>query len=95
LGSKVKTTCICPYYIDTGMFKGVQTKFPLLMPIMSEKYATRRIVNAILQEEAVCVLPWFGNLTILMRALLPTSVFDAVASFTGANNSMDHYIGRI
>ena len=23
LKSNVKTTCICPYYIDTGMFSGV------------------------------------------------------------------------
>ncbi len=23
LNSKVKTTCICPYYINTGMFQGV------------------------------------------------------------------------
>lgn len=22
-GSQVKTTCICPYYINTGMFDGV------------------------------------------------------------------------
>lgn len=25
-GSKVKTTCICPYYINTGMFEGAKSK---------------------------------------------------------------------
>jgi all-trans-retinol dehydrogenase (NAD+) len=36
LKSKVKTTCICPYYIDTGMFHGVQSKYPFLLPILNE-----------------------------------------------------------
>lgn len=44
----IKTTCICPYYINTGMFDGVKSKFPLLLPILSEDYATTRIVNGIL-----------------------------------------------
>lgn len=34
--SKVKTTCICPYFINTGMFDGASSKFPLLLPILSE-----------------------------------------------------------
>ncbi len=46
--SKVKTTCICPFYINTGMFDGVKSKFPILLPILEESYAARRIVNAVL-----------------------------------------------
>ena len=30
--SGVRTTVVCPYYIDTGMFKGVKTRFPFLLP---------------------------------------------------------------
>lgn len=36
LKSKVRTTCICPYFINTGMFDGASSKFPLLLPILSE-----------------------------------------------------------
>lgn len=36
LKSNVKTTCICPYFINTGMFDGVKSKFPLLFPILTE-----------------------------------------------------------
>lgn len=46
--SNVKTTCICPYFINTGMFDGAKSRFPLLFPILSENYASQRIVNAIL-----------------------------------------------
>lgn len=55
LKKNVKTTCICPYFINTGMFDGAKSKFPLLLPILSESiniiyqlgYASKRIVNAI------------------------------------------------
>lgn len=33
---RIKTTCICPYFINTGMFDGASSKFPLLLPILSE-----------------------------------------------------------
>ena len=51
LKSRVRTTCICPYYIDTGMFKGVKTRFSIFLPIMKEDYVVNRILNAILQNE--------------------------------------------
>ena len=92
--SKVRTTCICPFYINTGMFEGVKTKYPLILPIMSEEWASTRIVNAILQDEEVCLLPWACNLTFLGRALLPTDLFDKLAFFLGANSSMDEFKGR-
>mmetsp|Transcript_53528 Transcript_53528/g.81215 ORF Transcript_53528/g.81215 Transcript_53528/m.81215 type:complete len:96 (-) Transcript_53528:154-441(-) len=46
--SKVKTTCINPYYINTGMFDGVKSKFPIILPILGESYTSQRIINAIL-----------------------------------------------
>ena len=45
--SKVKTTCICPYFINTGMFEGASSKFPMLLPILEEKYACWRIMVGI------------------------------------------------
>ncbi len=40
----VKTTCICPYYINTGMFDGVVSN-PLL-PILDQNYVVKRILQA-------------------------------------------------
>jgi all-trans-retinol dehydrogenase (NAD+) len=33
----IRTTVVCPFFINTGMFAGVQTRFPLLIP----RYFTR------------------------------------------------------
>jgi len=41
----VKTTCICPYFINTGMFNGAKSAFP--MYILSPEEVVTRIMNAI------------------------------------------------
>jgi all-trans-retinol dehydrogenase (NAD+) len=47
LGTNVKTTVVCPYYIDTGMFTGVQTKFSWLLPILQPSYVVSLIISSV------------------------------------------------
>lgn len=68
--SYVKTTCICPYFIDTGMFEGAKGAFP--MYILSPEETVTRIINAIRQEESVVAIPYRGNVIFLVK-MLPTS----------------------
>jgi all-trans-retinol dehydrogenase (NAD+) len=93
LGSAVRTTVVCPFFIDTGMFAGVQTRFPLLLPILKSEYAARKIVAAVLKNRHRLLMPPFVYLVYVLR-LLPTAVLDAVAGFFGINRSMDHFTGR-
>lgn len=91
--SAVLTTVVCPFFIDTGMFRGVQTRFPLFLPILKGEYAARRIVLAVLKNRRRLILPPFVYLVYWLR-LLPTAVLDAAADFFGINHSMDHFQGR-
>lgn len=43
--SYIKTTCICPYFIDTGMFERVKVSFPLYL--LKPQEVTDRIIYAI------------------------------------------------
>ena len=43
--SYIKTTCICPYFINTGMFDGAKSAFP--MYILDPTEVVTRIVNAV------------------------------------------------
>jgi len=91
----VKTTCICPYYINTGMFEGAKTRLPLLLPILDENYVADSIFNAFRENQAFLGLPASVHyLTFLTRALLPTSWFDSLNDFIGVNSSMDDFKGR-
>jgi all-trans-retinol dehydrogenase (NAD+) len=93
LGSAVRTTVVCPFFIDTGMFLGVRTRFPLLLPILKSEYAARKIVRAVLKNRNRLIMPPFVYSVFALR-LLPTAALDAVAGFFGINRAMDHFTGR-
>jgi all-trans-retinol dehydrogenase (NAD+) len=89
----VRTTVVCPYYIDTGMFEGVKSRFPLLLPILHEPDVARRILRGIEKNRRKLVLPAMVR-TIAPLRLLPVAWFDAIATFMGINASMDEFVGR-
>ena len=91
LNSFIKTTCICPYLINTGMFDGTVASFPFSL-LEPDEVATR-VVHAIGQEEASVVIPWRGNLVYLTK-LCPTEFNDNVSSWLGATSAMDNFKGR-
>ncbi|HBT96298.1 MAG TPA: short-chain dehydrogenase [Desulfobulbaceae bacterium] len=93
LKSQVDTTVVCPFFINTGMFAGVKTRFSALLPILDSEVVARRIVNAVLRRKKRLLLPWFVYSVYLIR-LLPVAVSDAVADFFGINRSMDTFAGR-
>jgi all-trans-retinol dehydrogenase (NAD+) len=91
--SRVKTTIVCPFYVSTGMFAGVRTRIPLLLPILEPDYVVTRIVEAVRRDRRRLLLPRFVYLTWLVR-LLPVPAFDALMEFFGVNRSMDEFAGR-
>ncbi|MDR2194905.1 MAG: SDR family oxidoreductase [Treponema sp.] len=93
LKSAVRTTVVCPFFINTGMFDGVKTKFPLLLPILQSGYVADRIVHAVLKNKTRLILPWFASTTLLLR-LFPPAILDVIAGFFGINHSMDEFKGR-
>lgn len=92
-GSKVLTTVICPFYIDTGMFDGVKTRSQLLLPIMKEKEAAAKIVHAITHDRPRLLMPALIN-TIGVARALPVSAFDGLMTLLGVNSSMDGFKGH-
>jgi all-trans-retinol dehydrogenase (NAD+) len=93
LAPSLRTTIVCPYYVDTGMFRGVKSRFPWLLPILREDDVAARIVRAVQREQRQLILPPLVRLLPLMR-ILPVGAFDWIASFLGVNASMDEFEGR-
>ena len=89
----IRTTVVCPFYIDTGMFHGVKSRFPWLLPILSEDHVASRIVSAIQRDQPRIIMPPFVYLVPIMR-VLPIGMFDWLATFFGVNASMDAFKGR-
>jgi all-trans-retinol dehydrogenase (NAD+) len=89
----IRTTIVCPYYINTGMFKGVKTRFARLLPIQEPDDAVNQIINAIEKNKVRLVMPPFALITYPGR-LLPLPWFDRLAEIFGINASMDDFKGR-
>lgn len=92
-GSRVNTLAVCPFYINTGMFRGVQTKFPRLLPILEENEVATRVLDSVESGREQLVMPSLVRLVPGAR-LLPTRAFDKVMDFLGVNQTMDHFTGR-
>jgi all-trans-retinol dehydrogenase (NAD+) len=93
LAPGVTTTVVCPFYVDTGMFEGVKSRVPLLLPILQPDRVADKIVRAIEHDQRVVVLPPFVRLLPVAR-ILPTRWFDKLMDLLGVNVSMDHFRGR-
>jgi all-trans-retinol dehydrogenase (NAD+) len=93
LKSAIRTTVVCPFFIDTGMFAGVKTRFPLLLPILKPTYAAGKIVQAVLKNKQRLVMPRFVNLVFLLR-LFPLAFLDFMADLVGISRAMDGFTGR-
>ena len=91
--SKIVTTVVCPFYTDTGMFEGVRTRFPWLLPILDPAYVVTRTVRAIEKDRRRLIMPRFVYSGLPSR-LLPVDWFDALMAFFGISHSMDEFRGR-
>lgn len=92
-GSSVNTLTVCPHYIGTGMFDGVQTKFPWLLPILDEVKVAAKILRSVEKGKAMLVMPKFVHVIPVVR-MLPIRAFDKITDFFGVNRTMDHFRGR-
>ncbi|MGO1181703.1 MAG: SDR family oxidoreductase [Micrococcaceae bacterium] len=89
----VDSLVVCPYYISTGMFDGVKTRFPRLLPILQPDDVAVRILDAIEAGRHQLMMPALVRTLPLLRAL-PTGLFDRMMNVFGVNATMDGFTGR-
>ncbi len=92
-GNKIDTTVVCPYYINTGMFEGVKTRFSFLLPILDETKTAKKIVRAIRKKKPRLIMPWFVY-TVPPIRILPVKLFDAIVRIFGIHKGMDEFKGH-
>ena len=92
LKKDIHVTTVMPYYINTGMFDGVQSKIPILKP----EAAALTIVKAIEKNKIMLTLPgYIYRLTRLGQAILSVKAFDwFTGSVLGIYKTMEHFTGR-
>ncbi|XP_021244752.1 epidermal retinol dehydrogenase 2-like [Numida meleagris] len=89
----IKTTIICPYFVNTELARGIQTQNSVLIPVYEPEYVARRIVDAIQKEKMYLFMPpalRFSG----FKTLIPRKIVLLLHSYLGIYNSLDKVIGR-
>lgn len=89
----IKTTTICPYFINTGMFDGVTTS--QWYPLLEQDNVVWRILNAVKQEEAHVCIPWSIGMIVPLANMTPVGAKDFASWFFVGWNAMQKFKGRI
>ena len=89
--SAVHVTTVAPYFISTGMFRGVRSIFPILKPERTAK----KIMRAIERNTIFRGIPFGFHFIRFWQAILPLRVFDWLfGTVFGIYRTMDHFTGR-
>ncbi|XP_029447175.1 epidermal retinol dehydrogenase 2 [Rhinatrema bivittatum] len=91
----IKTTIVCPYFINTGMFDGCITKWPNVLPILEVDYAVRKIMDAILKEQVYLVMPRSLYFVFGLKNIMSVKLGFLLGDYFGAFHFMDHFKGRV
>ncbi|QYA26897.1 SDR family oxidoreductase [Gramella sp. MT6] len=88
----IKVLTVTPYYIDTGMFKGVRSP---VVPILKPDKVAGKIIKAIEKNKIILRTPWIIYTLPLVKGLLPKRMLDLViGKLFGIYHSMDEFKGR-
>ena len=89
----VRTTIVSPYYVETGMFKGVKTRFPRVLPILDPEKVAEKVMRMIERNRQEVKMPLIVT-TVPALHVLPADILDRIMDFFGVNHSMDEFVGR-
>ncbi|XP_060926450.1 retinol dehydrogenase 10-like [Limanda limanda] len=93
----IKTTLVCPYIVDTGMFAGCEIRKELrsLIPPLQPLYTVQQSMKAILAEQQMICIPRIMYIPFLTRALLPWEANLATYRFMGGDKCMLPFIKNV
>jgi len=94
ISKHIDTLVVCPFFMNTGMFDGVTTKYPRLLPILNPENVADKIVKSMKRRDYQLVIPSIVYITFLVRLILSVPLMDLVTDRLGLCNSMDTFIGR-
>jgi short-subunit dehydrogenase len=89
--SPVKCTTIAPYFINTGMFDGINSFFKIQDP----EVVARKTLHAIEIDKWYKGIPFSEHFIRLMQGIFPQRLFDFVfGDICGLYTVMNHFTGR-
>ncbi|XP_063775906.1 17-beta-hydroxysteroid dehydrogenase 13-like [Pseudophryne corroboree] len=76
--SGIKTTCLCPVFVDTGFVKNASTR---LAPILKTEEVVKKLVDGILTNKKIICIPAFLLFSSVLELFLPERALRAINAF--------------
>lgn len=87
----IRTTTVCPFFINTGMFAGAD---PGVFGFLEPEFVADEAVAAVLEDKVLLILPRIFYLLVALKGLCPPKAIAAMANAFNVNGAMKSYYGR-
>jgi all-trans-retinol dehydrogenase (NAD+) len=88
----VRVTCVCPTFVDTGLFAGAR---PLrLTRLLRAEDVAAAVLRAVERDREFVLLPGMVRFVYALGGVLPRRVFRRVCAWLGASTSMADWRGH-
>nr|XP_033789286.1 retinol dehydrogenase 10 isoform X2 [Geotrypetes seraphini] len=92
----VKMTLVCPYLVDTGMFRGcrIRKEIEPFLPPLKPDYCVKQAIRAILTDQPMICTPRLMYMVTCMKSILPFEAVVCMYRFLGADKCMYPFIAQ-
>ncbi|OCT74812.1 hypothetical protein XELAEV_18033799mg [Xenopus laevis] len=92
----IKTTLVCPYLVDTGMFRGcrIRKEIEPFLPPLKPDYCVKQAMRAILTDQPMICTPRLMYIVLCMKSILPFEAVVCMYRFLGADKCMYPFIAQ-
>lgn len=74
----IKTSCLCPVFVNTGFVKNSSTRF---LPVLDPEDVAKKLVDGILTNKKLICIPPFVAFTTVLEVILPERALKALSEF--------------
>ncbi|KAG5268610.1 hypothetical protein AALO_G00214440 [Alosa alosa] len=92
----IKMTLVCPYLVDTGMFRGcrIRKEIEPFLPPLRPEFCVKQSMRAILTDQPMICTPRIVYMVNLMKSILPFEAIVCMYRFLGADKCMYPFLAQ-
>ncbi|KAL2097404.1 hypothetical protein ACEWY4_006611 [Coilia grayii] len=92
----IKMTLVCPFLVDTGMFKGckIRKEMAPFFPPLKPEYCVTQAMRAILTDQEMVCTPRAMYVVTFMKTILPFEAIVCMYRFIGADKCMYPFLAH-
>ncbi|KAA8580806.1 hypothetical protein FQN60_013764 [Etheostoma spectabile] len=92
----INMTLVCPYLVDTGMFKGcrIRKEIEPFLPPLKPEFCVKQAMRAILTDQPMICTPRIVYMVNFMKSILPFEAIVCMYRFLGADKCMYPFLAQ-